>query len=234
MLDTVQHEIILRNILHDIYQDIQLSTKLAFKGGTCLYFFYDLPRFSVDLDFNQLQDFNLEKITQIADQYLTIEDFHRHTKSLFWLGSYEKGKQKVKIEIGQRDYPDQYMTHNFFGVSIKTMEPEYMLAHKLCAITDRKQLRNKDLLDTWFMLKNRFNLNQEIIELRTGKSTATYLEDIQNLIRKLGPNDKSLADLGEIVSVNQKNWTHDHLLEELVFELDNKILELKSRENEVR
>ena len=153
MLDKVKHEIILRNILRDIYQDNELSTKLAFKGGTCLYFFYDLPRFSVDLDFNQLDSFEPNKITQIAKSYLEIEEFYPRTKTLFWLGSYEKGKQKVKIEIGKRDYPDQYTTHTFFGISIKAMKSEYMLAHKLCAITDRQQLRNKDLFDTWFMLK---------------------------------------------------------------------------------
>lgn len=228
MLDKAKHEIALRNILRDIYQNKELSTKLAFKGGTCLYFFYELPRFSVDLDFNQLVDFDPDQITQILEKYLDVEDFHLHsqTKTLFWLGSYEKGKQKVKIEIGRRDYPDKYTSKVFFGISVKTMQPEYMLAHKLCAITDRKQLRNRDLFDTWFMLKNGFEINQEIIQLRMKQSAASYLREIQSLVKKLGSRYQILTDLGEVVDDNQKNWIKDHLLSELLFELDNKILEL--------
>ncbi len=31
--------------------------KIAFKGGTCAYFFYNLPRFSFDLDFDMILAF---------------------------------------------------------------------------------------------------------------------------------------------------------------------------------
>lgn len=34
------------------------SEKIAFKGGTCAYFFYNLPRFSFDLDFDMLREFS--------------------------------------------------------------------------------------------------------------------------------------------------------------------------------
>jgi predicted nucleotidyltransferase component of viral defense system len=39
-------------ILRDIYSDLELANVLGFKGGSALMFFYNLPRFSVDLDFN--------------------------------------------------------------------------------------------------------------------------------------------------------------------------------------
>ena len=42
-------------ILKDIYTDISIGPLLGFKGGTCAYFFYNLPRFSVDLDFDLLE-----------------------------------------------------------------------------------------------------------------------------------------------------------------------------------
>ena len=41
-------------ILKDIYTDASISSLLGFKGGTCVYLFYNLPRFSVDLDFDLL------------------------------------------------------------------------------------------------------------------------------------------------------------------------------------
>ena len=42
-------------ILKDIYTDVSIAPLLGFKGGTCAYLFYGLPRFSVDLDFDLLE-----------------------------------------------------------------------------------------------------------------------------------------------------------------------------------
>ena len=53
-LDTAKHKNILIKILKDIYTDATISPILGFKGGTAATFFYDLDRFSVDLDFDLL------------------------------------------------------------------------------------------------------------------------------------------------------------------------------------
>ena len=44
----------MRQVLEGIYRDISLAGSLGFKGGTAAMLFYDLPRFSVDLDFDLL------------------------------------------------------------------------------------------------------------------------------------------------------------------------------------
>ena len=54
MLDIQKHKFIMVQVLKDIFSDNEIGTTLGFKGGTAAYFFYDLPRFSVDLDFNLL------------------------------------------------------------------------------------------------------------------------------------------------------------------------------------
>ena len=54
MLDHAKHRAVLINILKDIYSDPLLRTLLGFKGGTAAMLFYNLPRISVDLDFNLL------------------------------------------------------------------------------------------------------------------------------------------------------------------------------------
>ena len=54
MVDINRHKFFLVQILKDIYSDLELANILGLKGGTALMFFYDLPRFSVDLDFNLL------------------------------------------------------------------------------------------------------------------------------------------------------------------------------------
>ena len=55
MLNKEKHQLIMGQILKDIYTDTLISSLLGFKGGTCAYFFYELDRFSVDLDFDLIQ-----------------------------------------------------------------------------------------------------------------------------------------------------------------------------------
>src|SRR5260370_144360 len=75
MLDRQKHEQILKNILRDIYTTPALQGKLAFKGGTCLYMFYALDRFSVDLDFNVISpEFPEDIVNNILKKYITIND----------------------------------------------------------------------------------------------------------------------------------------------------------------
>ena len=73
MIDLNKHKFLLIQILKDIYSDIELSSCLGFKGGTALMFFYDLPRFSVDLDFNLLhkeqEDLVYNKVRKILLKY---------------------------------------------------------------------------------------------------------------------------------------------------------------------
>jgi len=52
MLNKEKHQLIMGRILKDVYTDVLIAPLLGFKGGTCAYFFYGLPRFSVDLDFD--------------------------------------------------------------------------------------------------------------------------------------------------------------------------------------
>lgn len=220
MLNKDKHEILLKQILRDIYKDQYLQGKLVFKGGTCLYIFYDLNRFSVDLDFNlRTKDFSSEKVTEIVNKYLNIEDHSTKTNTWFWLGSYEKGLKKIKIEISKRDYPEEYIDMNYFGIPISTMKPEYMFAHKLCAITDRRKLQNRDLFDSYFMFNKGWEPNEEIIKIRTERSKAHYFEDLISFIKSNAIRSHILDGLGEVVDENQKTWIRDHLIDELVFQL---------------
>jgi predicted nucleotidyltransferase component of viral defense system len=120
MLDINKHKLYLFQILKDIYEDKELSGILGFKGGTALMFFYDLPRFSVDLDFNLL---NPDKEKQVYNKITGILSEH-----------------KLKIEISKRDFDDSYEIKNLLGVSIKVMVKPDMFAHKLCALMDRKAI----------------------------------------------------------------------------------------------
>ncbi len=54
--DISKHRNILLMILKDTCSDTTLSSYLGFKGETVLYLFYNLPRFSLDLNFDLLDE----------------------------------------------------------------------------------------------------------------------------------------------------------------------------------
>ncbi len=219
MLNKQLHEKYLKTIYQSILENHVLNDQLALKGGTCLYFFYDLPRFSVDLDFNLVsENLDAKQLSEILEHFLEIEDHYEKHFTWFWLGSYEKGQRKIKIEINKRKYPDEYEVKSFYGASAKTLAPADLFAHKLCAITDRKELANRDLYDAWFMFEKRFEIDEKIIELRTGKSYMKYLEDLITLVRDM---DKIniLEGLGELLDEKQKQWAKEHLANDLLFQL---------------
>lgn len=224
MLDRQKHEQILKNVLRDIYTTPDLQGKFMFKGGTCLYMFYGLDRFSIDLDFNtNIEVLPVQTVTNIIKKYITIQDQMIKHFTWFWLGSYEKGNQKVKIEISKRDYPDTYVNKNFYGLTVPTLSPDCMFAHKLCAILDRNKMQNRDLYDAHFMFWKNFPINDSIIKLRTGKSTKEYFNDLIYYIEnKVNPNT-ILDGLGELLDDRQKDNIKATLIRDLLFDLKSRI-----------
>lgn len=220
MLDIQKHELILKSILRDIYTDSSLQASLAFKGGTCLYLFYGLDRFSVDLDFNLRSDkLDDERLNEIIGKYLQVSDRTNKHFTWFWLGSYEKSLQKVKVEVSKRDYPDRYVNKDFYGLTVPTMGPSCMFAHKLCAITDRKKLQNRDLYDAHFMFNQHFDIDEEIIKLRTGKTTKEYFANLVTFIEEKVTDNNILEGLGELLTDQQKNNVRATLKRDILFDL---------------
>ena len=90
-------------ILKDIYSDIELSNYLGFKGGSALMFFYDLPRFSVDLDFNLLdpskEESVYQKVRSILLKYGTIADEAKKFYGPVVVLDYGYSERKLKVEI---------------------------------------------------------------------------------------------------------------------------------------
>lgn len=96
-----KHKLYMLRILKDVFNDPELSQILAFKGGASLMFFYQLPRFSVDLDFNILditqKDMAYQKMREIALKYGRIADEQlQHNDPLVILDN-EKGERNLKL-----------------------------------------------------------------------------------------------------------------------------------------
>ncbi|MDD4486473.1 MAG: nucleotidyl transferase AbiEii/AbiGii toxin family protein [Proteiniphilum sp.] len=195
MLDINKHKLYLFQILKDIYEDKELSGILGFKGGTALMFFYDLPRFSVDLDFNLL---NPDKEKQVYNKITGILSEH-----------------KLKIEISKRDFDDSYEIKNLLGVSIKVMVKPDMFAHKLCALMDRKAITNRDVFDCWFFMNSKTPLNKSIVEQRMGMPLPDYLQKCIDMLQTM--SDKGLLNgLGELMDDEMKNFVRHKLRTESI------------------
>jgi predicted nucleotidyltransferase component of viral defense system len=222
-MDIKKHKINLTNILIDIYKDNLLSSSLGFKGGTATMLFHDLPRFSVDLDFDLINDYENKldkiviKIKNLLSKKYVIKEQSTKYNTLFWLVSYEKGEHNIKIEISTRDNSyNHYNNVTFYGTTIKTLDITDMIAHKMVAFTERPSIANRDLFDIHFLLGTEYagSINYKIIKQRTGKDPKNFYKLLLKLVNKINPHN-ILDGLGEVLTDSQKDWAKAKLLIEL-------------------
>ena len=228
MLDRAKHETILKNILRDVYQHPRLGAQLAFKGGTCLFLFHGLPRFSTDLDFTLVIEdegdaFDPHPMGKILADYLTLIEDRQKRFTWFWLGGYEKGLQRVKVEISKRQFSDQFALQDYLGITVRTLDLATMFAHKLVEVSERRALVNRDLYDTWWLLKKMAPIHEEIIVERTGKTLIEHLHFLLSYIPENVDQRHIIAGLGELLSRPQKDWARDHLFDELMAQIKIRI-----------
>ena len=206
-------------ILKDIYSDIELANCLGFKGGTALMFFYDLPRFSVDLDFNLLcadkENIVYAKIRNIILKYGTVFDEAKKFYGPIVVLDYGVGERKLKIEISNRIFDNHFEVKNFLGINIKVMTPADMLSHKLCALLDRDTLANRDIFDSWFFMQKQTPVNKNIIEFRMKMPYEDYVQRCIDKLEKI--TDKGmLQGLGEILDSEMKKFVKTKLRTETI------------------
>ena len=153
----------------DYFQDLFLfhlykkTNLFVFKGGTCLYKIYNLPRFSEDLDFSILEKTDPEKIISEVGDKIGCE-----------VKSIKKMKTSVLIKLGFKGILTDYNTLRIdislsnivFNYEIKQYIPVYidinpfslrvlnlkeMLAEKIHSILSRNKAG--DLYDLFFLLR---------------------------------------------------------------------------------
>lgn len=223
MLDAIVHKKILLKILADIYADSDVGPLLGFKGGTAAYLFYGLDRFSVDLDFDLLEegkeDYVLERIEKIIKKYGVIKETEIKRFNIMFVLSYNekvKSAQNVKIEINRRNFGSKYELKSYMGISMLVMVQEDMFANKLMAMYERLGKTNRDIFDVYYFEKNNWPINKDIIERRAGMS---YKELLQKLILNLEKlNNRNILDgLGELLTEKQKAWVKAKLKSETLF-----------------
>ena len=219
MVDINRHKFFLVQLLKDIYSDLELANCLGFKGGTALMLFYDLPRFSLDLDFDLLQpkkeEIVYDKIRKIILKYGSVFDEAKKFYGPVIVLDYGIGERKLKIEISKRQFENRYEMKNLLGFNVKVMVEPDMFAHKLCALLDRSSTTNRDIFDAWFFLHRQAPVNKQIVESRMNIPFETHLQNCINLLETM--KSKRLLDgLGELMDPETKQFVRTKLLTETI------------------
>ena len=213
------HRTVLFQILKDIYSDTIIAPFLGLKGGTAAVMFYDLDRFSVDLDFDLLddtrQDIVFESLIKIAARHGDIKESHIKRFSLFCLLSYEDKARNVKVEVNRRQFCSRFEIKTYLGVSMPVVTQADMFAHKLMAMHERIGKTSRDIYDVWFFLKNRFPINKEIVEKRARMPFDQLIDKCIDQLEKLN-NRRIIDGVGEFLTPSQKDWAKAKLKQETI------------------
>lgn len=160
---------------------------LIFKGGTCLYKFHSLPRFSEDLDFSALKKIDVDTFVQKIITDLEKEGVYatEHTRKEPYnsvlitlkikgplltespMSSANVGidiifKSEVVLPTEQKEYVSIYS--NISNISILCMKPEEMFAEKIRALLTR--LKARDLFDIYFLIQKGIWASRELIQTK--------------------------------------------------------------------
>lgn len=220
MLNKNKHKVIIIKILKDIYSDANIRSVLGFKGGTAAFLFYNLPRLSVDLDFDLLEKNKKEavfnKLPSILSSYGKVIEKTEKRYTLFFLVSYKKGERKIKVEISKRPIKANFEIKNYLGIPILVMKKEDILAGKLAAFLTRKKFASRDLFDLWFFLKNDWQINEDYFKKQTNLSLNQGLKKAIVKLKTIKDN-QLLQGLGELLEEKEKKWVKTQLKKELLF-----------------
>jgi len=175
----------------DYFLDICLNTisrvghGLVFKGGTALYKFHNLNRFSEDLDFVaekrkvKLQSL-LEEIVRschllgIASRFSEAEQHQRSVSlQMFFNGPLYDGSKgssaRVTIDISLRERPFfierlRYtpLFKDLGSFELKLLRIDELLAEKVRAVMTREKPR--DVYDVWFLLKKGIKIDPNLVD----------------------------------------------------------------------
>lgn len=218
-------------MLKDMYSDTTMAPLLGFKGGTAAMIFYDLDRFSIDLDFDLLNEnkteYIFDRVERIAKKYGTVKESARKRFTLLFVLSYEDKARKIKVEINRRSFGSRYEIKTYLGISMLVMMQEDMFAHKLMAMHERIGKTSRDVYDVWFFLQHRWPVNTAIVESRAGTTFPLFLKQCIEQLEKM-PNRNILDGLGDFLTSSQKDWARAKLRTETIFLLKARLASVRS------
>lgn len=232
MLNINWHKRIFISILKEIYEDPVLRVIMGFKGGTAAMLFYDLPRFSLDLDFDLLSPDKKEtvfaRLKEILPKFGNLVEATEKKYTLFFLLVYQKGERNLKVEVSKRGTRSNYAVKNYLGISMLVMKETDMTAAKLAALLTRNKFAARDLFDLWYFLKNNWEIDEKAVKEKVGLPLSEALEKAKKKTKEVKKTEL-LSGLGDLLDAKRKMWVREKLQKELNFYLDLYLSQTKSR-----
>lgn len=161
------------------------------------------------------EDVVFERVTNIVKKYGTIREANRKRFGLFYVLSYKDTARHIKVEINRRQFGSRYEIKTYLGVSMLVMVPDDVFAHKLVAMHERIGKTGRNIYDVCFFLQQRFPINREIVEKRSGMSFNDFLQTCIVQLEKMS-NRHILDGVGEFLMSSQKDWAKAKLREETI------------------
>ena len=132
----------------------------------------------------------------------------------------------IKIEINIRKQYKNMRSHftilEYLGISMLVAKREYLFACKLMALMMRHEIAMRDVYDIHFFAKNNWDIDTEVLQIKTNKKTVQYLQECIEYIEKI-KNNQILQGLGELLSPKEKLWVKKYLIDDTIFMLRNYI-----------
>jgi predicted nucleotidyltransferase component of viral defense system len=194
--DTI-HKAWLYRILSAIADNIFLVSNLRFKGGTCAAMQNIIERFSIDLDFDLIDEKKMPQVRKALEIIfkrldLEIKEQSQHVPQYFLKYRNKTGERSIlRLDV---TFPppkaNEYEAVRFIEIDriIYCQTIPTMFANKLVAVLDRYEkhgsIAGRDLFDihTFFIRGDKYK--KKIIEERRNKNVPLFLEELQDFIEK--------------------------------------------------
>jgi len=180
----VEQDLIISRVLVSMFQDVFITEKLAFRGGTALHKLYFKPacRYSEDIDLVQIVPGPIGGILDVLQEILNVflGEPRRKQKERSVTLTYRMESEgppvvtlRLKVEINTREHftvfgfrkrPFNVRSRWFTGeCEITTFELEELLATKVRALYQRR--KGRDLFDLWYGLTERNADAEKIVKI---------------------------------------------------------------------
>ena len=218
MFDKKLHEDNIRKILTWLFTS-EISDFLWFKWWTLTYLCYGLDRFSTDIDIDILDTEKEQEIIDTVRKLLySLWDIKNETlwKTIHrWIFRYDERGMNIKVELNKRiRKANTYDFKEIDWVKIRCMKKDSIFGNKLVALYER--MKNRDLYDVNFFLKNKFPLNEKLIEERTWKNKEEFIKELISILPDHYNHNTILAEIWEVLTDEQKIWMKNKALNETI------------------
>ena len=217
----------------EVVQELAKSSAgswIAFKGGTALKLFYDLPRYSEDIDYDALAGTSAFDLFEIIAHLfrkkkweITDEAVKYHTLLFELRFPGPERHFRIKIEISTREKKLSSAILLLRGVPVLALEPSFLMTEKLLTFIERGA--GRDVFDAWFILNNAYPLNESMVK-ESMENWADFYRTILTKIETADPK-KIFRDTGKLLNADHRNWIRTSFIDDFKRLVRSKIEQLE-------